>query len=57
MAGTAASAPATVLPTADAGPDRVVPFGRSFGLDGSASQAGPDRSIDRYVWRLLPPLP
>lgn len=57
LAGAAASAPATMEPTANAGPDRVTPFGRSFDLDGSASRAGPGRSISHYVWRRLPPIP
>jgi hypothetical protein len=56
MAGAAASAPEVVLPTADAGPDRVVTFGENFELDGSASDAGPGRRIERYVWRRVPPI-
>src|SRR6185503_10534252 len=54
MAGAAATAPATVLPTADAGPEKVVFFGSSFELDGSGSRAGPDRSLRQYSWRRLP---
>lgn len=42
-------------PVADAGADRRVPFGTSFELDGSASTAGPGRSLERFVWRRLPP--
>jgi hypothetical protein len=45
-----------MLPTANAGPDRLTTFGRSFELDGSASRAGPGRSITQYVWRRLPPI-
>ena len=37
-------------PIADAGPDRGVPLGTSFMLDGSGSKAALDRSITRYVW-------
>jgi phage tail-like protein len=57
MAGAAAGAPPAVLPTANAGPDRVATAGRSFDLDGSASRAGPGRSISHYVWRRMPPIP
>ena len=56
MAGAAAIAPAPMVPTANAGTDRVTPFGRSFELDGSASRAGPGRSITQYQWRRLPPI-
>jgi phage tail-like protein len=57
LAGATAPGPEAVRPTADAGRDRVEPFGRSFGLDGSGSRAGPGRRIEQYVWRLLPPIP
>ena len=43
-------------PQANAGADATEAFGRSFALDGSGSSAGPGRSLDRYIWRLLPPL-
>ena len=43
-------------PLANAGADATQAFGRSFALDGSGSSAGPGRSLDRYIWRLLPPL-
>jgi hypothetical protein len=56
MAGAAASAPATVLPTANAGADRITTLGSSFELDGSESRAGPGRSISQYVWRRVPPI-
>ena len=56
MAGAAATAPAAMLPTANAGSDRVTTFGRSFELDGLASRASPGRSITQYVWRRLPPI-
>ena len=55
ISGAAAVVPAPLLPTADAGPDRTVPFQTSFELDGSGSRAGPGRSIREYVWRRLPP--
>ena len=56
MAGRAApplepSAP----PLADAGADRAVPFGASFALDAGGSRAAPGRTLERYVWRRLPP--
>jgi phage tail-like protein len=56
MAGAAAPAPApaAVRPTADAGPDRSVPFGASFTLDGSGSRAAPGRSVNSFIWRRLP---
>jgi hypothetical protein len=54
MSGAAAVVPTTVLPTANAGADQVVLFGRSFELDGSGSRAGPGRGISEYVWRRLP---
>ena len=56
LAGAAAPAPVVERPVADAGTDRTVPFGESFELDGSGSRAAPERRIDRYVWRRLPPL-
>lgn len=55
LAGDAAPAPSTP-PVANAGTDRVAPFGTSFTLDGSASRAAPNRRIEQYVWRRLPPL-
>ena len=49
-------APAPVdPPVANAGPDMKVPWGRSFELDGSASDAAPGHRITEYHWRLLPP--
>jgi phage tail-like protein len=55
MSGGAAPQSAPRLPIADAGRDQVVPFGRSFELDGSGSRAAQDRTIREYVWRRLPP--
>jgi phage tail-like protein len=55
LAGAAVPGPPARRPVADAGPDRTVPFGRSFELDGSGSRAAPGRRIDQYVWRRLPP--
>ncbi|MGE3509570.1 MAG: phage tail protein [Vicinamibacterales bacterium] len=55
ITGMAAPAPEAVLPVADAGRDQVVPFGRSFDLDGSASRAAPGRSLQFFEWRQLPP--
>ncbi|MDA8128542.1 MAG: phage tail protein [Betaproteobacteria bacterium] len=51
----AGAAPTSTPPVADAGPDRTVPWGESFLLDGSASHAGPGHSITEYRWRQLPP--
>jgi phage tail-like protein len=55
LAGAAAPGPPVGRPVADAGPDRTVPFGRSFELDGSGSRPAQGRRIDQYVWRRLPP--
>ena len=55
MAGAAAPSPTVRLPTANAGPDQVVVFGRSFELDGSGSSAGPGQSLREFLWRRLPP--
>jgi phage tail-like protein len=49
----AASAAASVQPSADAGPDLRVAHGRSFVLDGSASRAPPGQHLAEYRWRLL----
>ena len=49
----AASAAASVQPSADAGPDLRVAHGRSFVLDGSASRAPPGQRLAEYRWRLL----
>ncbi len=54
LAGAAAAMPADP-PVADAGADFTTPFGASFELDGSGSDAAPGRHIDEYRWRLLPP--
>jgi phage tail-like protein len=56
MSGAAATAPQTLLPTADAGRDFIATVGESFDLDGSASRAAPGRNITNYIWRQLPPL-
>lgn len=52
----AGAVPAAVVPapTADAGPDRSVEYGKSFALNGSASRAAAGHSISEYRWRLLP---
>jgi phage tail-like protein len=42
-------------PVADAGEDLVVAGGESFRLDGSGSRADAGRSIETFIWRLLPP--
>jgi phage tail-like protein len=56
MAGAPAPAPspAPERPVADAGADRVEPFGASFQLDGSGSRAAPGRSLASFIWRRLP---
>ena len=54
MAGAAAPSTTVRLPTANAGPDQVVVFGRSFELDGSGSSAGSGQSLREYIWRRLP---
>ncbi len=54
ITGMAAPAPEAILPVADAGRDQVVPPGRSFDLDGSASRAAPGRSLQLFEWRQLP---
>jgi len=56
LAGSSAVPVSASPPTANAGPDATVAFNRSFDLDGRGSSAGPGRTLDRYVWRLLPPL-
>lgn len=45
--------PAGNAPVADAGPDRSVPHGESFELDGSGSRAAPGRTLTRYRWEQL----
>lgn len=42
-------------PVADAGEDLVVAGGDSFRLDGSGSRADAGRSIETFIWRLVPP--
>jgi hypothetical protein len=54
-AGAATPSLGVRMPTANAGFDQVVIFGRSFELDGSGSSAGPGRQLREYIWRRLPP--
>lgn len=49
------SAPPSLPPVADAGPDRTVRSTESFVLDGSGSTAAPGRHLTEYRWRWLPP--
>ena len=55
---TAGASPAAAWPppvAVAAGPDGPVPFGDSFRLDGSGSEAAPGRHLVTYRWRRLPP--
>jgi hypothetical protein len=54
LAGAAATRPSEP-PVADAGDDFTTASGASFDLDGSGSSAAPERRIDRFRWRRLPP--
>lgn len=49
----AASGPAAARPVADAGADRAVDPGESFGLDGSGSRALGGRRLVRFIWTQL----
>jgi phage tail-like protein len=48
-----APVPEPQAPVADAGPDQIVRFGRSFQLDGRRSRAAEGRRVVRYVWEWL----
>ncbi len=54
--GSTAPPAAASPPIANAGADTTIAFNRSFDLDGRGSTAGPGRSLERYIWRLLPPI-
>lgn len=53
--GATAPSAAPPRPIAEAGASQTVAVGESFDLDGSASSAGPGRSLTSYTWRRLPP--
>jgi phage tail-like protein len=56
MLGSTAPPAAASPPIANAGADTTIAFNRSFDLDGRGSTASPGRSLERYIWRLLPPI-
>ena len=56
LSGSTAPPAVASPPIANAGADTTIAFNRSFDLDGRGSSAGPGRSLERYIWRRLPPI-
>ena len=56
MSGSTAPPAVASPPIANAGADTTVAFNSSVDLEGRGSTAGPGRSLERYIWRLLPPV-